>query len=114
MSESAKKVLELTQSIAAARANKHAIHGSLTSSQEREITESIKSAQKEIVGLITSGANVCECGTSPHGMVQYTALKGKSMPYFEIGCLDCKDKRSQGFSIDEAVSSWNARDFIKK
>lgn len=107
------KVLGLVSQLSSIRADKHARHDSLTSKEEATITESIKSVNKDIVDSITNGAKECVCGAKPHGMVQYTALKGKSMPYFEIGCLACKDKRSQGFSIEAAVSDWNSDTLIK-
>lgn len=112
MSESTKKVLELTQMIAAVRADKHVRHDSLTLKEESSITESIKSMSKELVSLIIDGAKPEEDGTLPHGMVQYTALKGKPMPYFEVGSLTKTGKRAQGFTIESAVANWNSDTYI--
>lgn len=106
------KILELENAVAAIRADKHARHESLTTKEESEITEKIKSMQAEKVKLITEGAKLCSCETSPHGMIQYTALKGKPKAYFEIGCLACNGKRAQGFSREEAVSNWNSETYI--
>lgn len=113
MNDKEKKVFEISSMVAAIRADKHERHDSLTLKEESEITEKIKSAQSDIVSLITEGSKECECGNKPHGMVQYTAIKSKPMPYFEVGCLACQDKRSQGFSIESVVSNWNERNFIK-
>lgn len=111
--ESEKKISELAGMIAAVRADKHARHDSLTLKAEQSMTDSIKDLSSQMVEMIIEGSKPCECERAPHGMVQYTAVKGKPLPYFEVGCLSCEDKRSQGFTRDNAVSNWNSREFIK-
>ncbi len=107
-----KKVSELSSMLTNLRAEKHGAGDNITVKQEREITEKIKSVMSEIVLTITDGANPCSCKSPPHGMVQYTSLKGKSIPYFEIGCLACPDKRAQAFSVDSTVDAWNSESFL--
>lgn len=111
--ESEKKILEITTAIACLRAEKHDKHDSLTNKEEIAITDKIKDMNKALVSAITDGANACDCGTSPHGMVQYVAVKKVTMPYFEIGCLACVDKRAQGMSRESAVSNWNDKTYVK-
>lgn len=107
------KIVGLMNLIKAARDVKHEKHDSLTNAQEREILATIKAAGQEVVDLIVEGANVCEeCKQKPHGMVQYTALKGKPVSYYEVGCFTCLGNRSQGFSTEAAVSSWNKKEYL--
>jgi len=113
MSDSETKVLELGKKIADLRAEKHANHEVMTNSLERAVTDQLKSLSKELVDTITSGSEPCSCGATPHGMIQYAALKNRPIPYYEIGCLNCKDKRAQGFSLSETVLNWNNKSFIK-
>jgi hypothetical protein len=106
------KVSELVSMLKSNREAKHLAGDSLTIKQERDFTDKCKALSLAIVNEITEGCNVCDCGSSPHGMVQYTDLKGESIPYFEIGCIPCNDTRSQAFTIAKTVDNWNAKKFL--
>lgn len=95
------------------RLEKHSKADTLTSAQEREYSEKARGLMNELSGIISEGAEPCEhCGQAPHGMVQEVAVKNIPRPYFEVGCLGCKDHRAQGFTPEQAVADWNAENYL--
>ncbi len=118
------RIVELQESIAKLRAEKHEKHDDLTNKQERELTEQIKDFGKQLVAVLTDGAKPCpKCGAMPHGMVHPAGVKGKSRSIYEIGCVTpaesthetTGEKHGQVRAIDLlpeiAVERWNDGDF---
>ncbi len=80
----------------------------MTVKQAGELGESIKALMEQLSRAIASGANPCpKCKALPIGMMQSTTVKRVQMRYFEVGCLACRDHRTQGMSREEAVLLWN-------
>lgn len=79
------------------------------------ITKEIKGLQKQLSELLSEGAKPCpKCGAQPHGMRKPLGkVKGISVTMYVVGCLGCKDTRSYGQSVKEAVEKWNAGEYVK-
>lgn len=92
--------------------------------------DAIKQLRDEQAACISSGANACECGKSPLGMVKtpayFDTAQGMERPaVYEVGCVYCpqylidtpegKRRRSvsaRGFTPEETVAKWNAGDWV--
>jgi hypothetical protein len=73
----------------------------------------IKALREELAGVITEGANPCpNCGNMPHGIKQNAAVKNMPISIYEIGCLVCRDRRSQSVTREGAVENWNNEIYI--
>lgn len=117
------QVNTLHAAIKAKRQEYQAKFDKVPSAELRAITEEVKRLGDKLTGLITFGAEPCEgytppkgahveCGRHPLGLVQEVAIKGQPVPYFEVGCLSCPDKRAQGFTVAQAVEAWNAERYL--
>ncbi len=100
-----KLAMELEKARDAYRANSE----KMTVKEAGELGASIKALMDQLSRAIASGAAPCpSCKAAPIGMVQSTTVKRVQMRYFEVGCLGCRDHRTQGMSREEAVSLWNS------
>ncbi len=69
----------------------------------------IKALRSDLQALLTEGAEECpDCQCLPIGIRQPT--------YMEIGCTSqsCRDHRSKGIFIEEAIQNWNAQIFFSR
>lgn len=74
--------------------------------------EEIKELRAELQRALVEGAEVCECGAVPVGIMQQATLGKRVVTIFEVGCGVESGKRAQGVTRELAVENWNAREFI--
>jgi hypothetical protein len=97
-------------------AERHARAGAAPVREMDERAVEIRDIQRQIVALVTEGAEPCKkCHTPPHGMQRLREMpmgEGKKMTValYEIGCLACAgpESRVRGQSREEALAAWNA------
>lgn len=91
--------------------------------------QAIKDLRAEQDAVIAKGANACDCGKFPMGMIKtpsYPGSDGLMTPaVYEVGCIYCpqylietesgvrrRSVSARGHSPEEAVSRWNAGEWV--
>lgn len=106
MSNTVKDLLALQDKINEGVAECHERAGSMSASEHRDKTETLKAMRASLSAKITEGALPCSCGAGkPHGMIQPLGKKGRVE--FEVGCLACPRRVRGGLLPRHAVEAWN-------
>ena len=106
----------LSAEVAAMREQYHELAQSdARPSELAELSGRIKVKAAEVNASIASGGNACEkCGGPPMGMLKTPSFPYRGLmlpPIYSVGCTGC-DLQAHGFSIEQAVSKWNDRDYF--
>lgn len=106
-------IKELQADVEENLAHAREIDATATRAEIHEAYEATLKAKTALSDGICDGANPCpDCGSKPHGISHKTAVRKHIMPIYEVGCLQCRDHRAQGFTPALAVESWNTGDWL--
>lgn len=94
-------------------------------------TQRCRELSRELDAAISDGANACECGNHPMGMIKtpayYDQQRGVDIPaVFEVGCVFCspvlveteagprrRSYSARAITAAEAVRKWNAGEWVE-
>jgi hypothetical protein len=112
-----KNETEITNDLDVALADYRENADKWTGPQIAESNAKVKSLREDLNAILTAGANECDCGNPPIGIVRKNVeVSGVDIKIYEVGCVVCEpvtesETRTShsaiGGSIADAVKNWN-------